>query len=250
MEGVIRTRKLTFAEILDYSVEVFKSGTARFIPLALLSAIPQALVLYLIQSDVFMPDVSTDFLPLCALCGLELVLVLFTWFFYIAEAYTVEAIVQGQPGDTTSTLRFALSRLPQVMLVAIVLAIIFSVAFILLIIPGVIVAIYFNFAIAAASLRGVDLQALSYSQKLVQGQWWRVFGILFGIGLLSGITAGLIYWLGNLLVPTIGIVALPVYFIGSFVAFFLGIPAIVFFLNEDYLAHPPSAISELLKANS
>ncbi len=239
MEHLLRTSRLDFSGILGNSMAVIKTGAARLIPLALLSAIPQAIMLTLTQANYFSQSSSDSLAPLCALCGLDLVFFVLIMFAYIAQAYTVEAIVQGRPEGISTVLRYAISRLPPVLLVDIILALIVITASLLLLIPGIIAGIYLCFAILAAALRQVDLPALQYSQKLVKGQWWRVFGILLGIGLLNGITSGLLSWLGGLLLPSFAIGALLVYFIANIISFLFVVPVIIFFLNEDYLAHPP-----------
>mgnify|MGYP001025458902 FL=1 len=239
MEHLLRTSRLDLSGILSSSMAVIKTGFSRLIPLALLSAIPQAIILLLTQADAFSQSSYDSLAPLCALCGFELIFIVLITITYIAGAYTVEAIVQDRPDGLSTAFRYALSRLPQVLLVSIIYGVIVMVGMLLLIIPGIIVAFYLTFAYPAVALRQVSLQALQYSYQLVKGQWWRVFGILLGIGLLNLIIVGPLTWLGGLLTSSsFNIGAILINYLASTIAFFFGVPAIVFFLNEDYLAHP------------
>lgn len=238
MESTFRTQKFGFSEILGQSIEVIKLGAAQLIPIALLGAIPQAIMLYLIQANTLLDVSDTSYGSLCAMCGLELALFAIIFYAYVAEAYTVEAIVQGRPDGISVALRYALSRLPQVLMVSVLSGIIVMIGIALFIIPGIIVGVYLAFAMPAAALRNVSLQALQYSRSLVKGQWWRVFGILFGIGVLNTVFSYASNWISRILMPSIGIGVILVGTITMIIAFLLSVPGLVFFLNEDYLAHP------------
>ena len=102
MEHLLRTSRLDFSGILGNSMAVIKTGAARLIPLALLSAIPQAIMLTLTQANYFSQSSSDSLAPLCALCGLELVFFVLIMVAYIAQAYTVEASSPPSPRRWTS----------------------------------------------------------------------------------------------------------------------------------------------------
>jgi hypothetical protein len=64
------------------------------------------------------------------------------------------------------------------------------VGFILLIVPGVYIAIRCYFATQAAALDGLGPRAaMRRSGEVVQGSWWRTLGCLLMTGLLLGVTA-------------------------------------------------------------
>ena len=59
---------------------------------------------------------------------------------------------------------------------------------VLLLVPGIWLAIRCYFAVQAAALDGDPPGiAMRHSSDLVQGQWWRTFGYLLGTGLLLGV---------------------------------------------------------------
>ena len=238
METAFRTQKFDAADILGQSVQLIKLGAARLFPIAILSAIPQCILLYYNQSLPISDDPEVMFSTLGTTCGLSLVMSVISLYAYIAAVFTVEALVQGRPDGVLAAFRFALSRLLPVLLVFFVFMILTMLGMAILVIPGIILAIYLAFAIPAAALRNLNLPALEYSHKLVQGQWWRVFGILLGIGLLTGITTSLLNWIGGALFPVLGFGMILFYFLTSLVTFFFAVPYMVFFLNEDYRAHP------------
>ena len=109
MEHLLRTSRLDFSGILGNSMAVIKTGAARLIPLALLSAIPQAIMLTLTQANYFSQSSSDSLAPLCALCGLDLVFFVLIMFAYIAQAYTVEA---SSPPKSTQVDFAVCGRLP------------------------------------------------------------------------------------------------------------------------------------------
>ncbi|MDR3562719.1 MAG: hypothetical protein P4N59_14965 [Negativicutes bacterium] len=58
-------------------------------------------------------------------------------------------------------------------------AVILLVAFLLVIIPGIIMGVFYLFALQAVILRDFrGMAALRYSKSLVEGHWWTVFGML------------------------------------------------------------------------
>lgn len=72
------------------------------------------------------------------------------------------------------------------------------IGFILVIIPGIIVAVWFSFAIyivVAENKRGME--ALKASKAYVEGYWWSVFGRAIVVGILVAIVAGVIGSISN-----------------------------------------------------
>ncbi len=89
----------------------------------------------------------------------------------------------------------------------------------------------------AVALRDKDgIEALKYSKTLIEGQWWRIFWISMGIGVIYLIFNGLIIF-------TLGKVSENPYFaivpnaITLYVASILGVVGTVLFLNIDSVYH-------------
>ena len=69
---------------------------------------------------------------------------------------------------------------------------------ILLIIPGIIFAIWFAFAMYNIALDDAEaLESLHNSKELVQGRWWEVFWRLFAPGVVFGVLAIVAQWIIN-----------------------------------------------------
>jgi hypothetical protein len=83
-----------------------------------------------------------------------------------------------------------------------------AIGLILLIVPGIYLAIRFLFFAQAIVLEGTGLtEAFGRSGELVKGSWWRVFGITLLVGIPCGIVAGIIGAVcGAVAGPVLGVV--------------------------------------------
>jgi len=157
---------------------------------------------------------------------------------YIATAHLVEESLWGTEIGLKDAVRRSLRRFWPVIGMTILKAFILCFLFLLLLIPGIIYSGYYQFTIFAVMLRGVSgRKAMSYSKKLVEGQWWLL--------LLYGLALYVIYYV--LVIPfTISTFFMP-WFPWSFVIImtiaqvlgYMGsVTFIVWFLNIDYRRHP------------
>ena len=108
----------------------------------------------------------------------------------------------------------------------------------LLIIPGIVYSFYYSFWVYTVALRDEDgKNALDYSKRLVEGQWWRIFGIQLFFDVLVLI-------LGS-------IITIPFYLISDnqffglipdtiidIVGAFTKVTTAILFLNNDFLRNP------------
>ena len=241
MEARFRSTRFGLSDILTEGWKIIQAGAATFLPLGLLYALVNAIVLYISTGVDYANASDIETTMLCLQCVVSLVVMVFSLTFTIAQLYLVEGMVQGRPASLGEALRYAFSRLPAVLLVNIVYAVIVGIGFVLLFIPGVILGIYFTFAIAIVALRKIDLPALQYSLNLVRGQWWRIFGILLGLGIPIAAISYLINWLAGISAPYIGFGTIVFYILGSVITFLVGVPTAVLYLNNDYVAPPVQA---------
>jgi hypothetical protein len=99
----------------------------------------------------------------------------------------------------------------------------------LLIIPGVAVAVYLGFYLNAIVLRDKGpLEALEYSYKLVKGRWWMVFGVL----LLVFVAVFVLVFLFQLLSKSISTTILSVV-IQSLISCYVYVLMCIFFFNLE-----------------
>ena len=98
-----------------------------------------------------------------------------------------EQIRKGKAGLGRS-FRFALSRLPGIWAVNIIVGIIVFLGFIALIIPGIILAIMFSLALPVLLIEGRGpLDSMGRSRVLVSHRWLNTFATFLVIGLIAGI---------------------------------------------------------------
>jgi hypothetical protein len=105
----------------------------------------------------------------------------------------VQGLARGEEPAIRSALAGAAPRLGTVVLVALLYAAIVLAGFIALIIPGIYLAVRLYFGTQAAVVDGDGpTDALRRSWDLVRDQWWVTAGSLLLVGVLVGITSGLI----------------------------------------------------------
>lgn len=182
--------------------------------------------------------------------GAWMALFAYGWVSPIATAaigFVVEKAIQGQDTTWEEAIWHGLSRWPSGIATNIVAGLfLFGLAF-LLVIPGVIWAVYYSFSIYAVALRGTwGEAALDYSKNLVQGQWLRVAGIWsvamgasFGAPLIVGLPFWIVAAMSAVPVFVIVAVALSSVAIGLFT-----VVTVVWFLNLDYLKSRAGSVME------
>ena len=159
----------------------------------------------------------------------------------IAIAAIVEQAVAGETLTWSAALRFALSRWAATLGTVLLATLIITGLTFLLIIPGLIWGFYYAFVVYASALRNVSgPRALAYSKRLVQGQWWRICGILLTTGLIGQFVLLMVTFLLTLIAdnPVANFIISSVADVVS--ALFL-VVTVLFFLNTDYLKQKEEA---------
>jgi hypothetical protein len=109
-------------------------------------------------------------------------------------------VIEGVNPTLKSSLNYTVSRLGDIILSSIILAIILIVGFILLIIPGIIFGIMFILTMHVVVLEGKGpIDALNRSKQLVQGRWMTTFAIILIIFVIVFISS-IIPLLGSILI--------------------------------------------------
>jgi len=105
----------------------------------------------------------------------------------------------------------------------------------LLIIPGIIWAIYYTFAVYVVAAKGIGGKgALDYSKGLVRGRWWKVLAYILLIGLLIILATIIVSVPLALLLTNEHVYLLFAAMFAMIVATFYSTAAIVLFINLDY----------------
>ncbi len=234
MKKQLEAQPLSIGELLSFGWRLYNEHFGDILRIILCVYIPINLMIALVPLEWTLPDDGTGVGPLTLSYApfLELFIGIIA---AIAIAALVEQAVQGEQMAWSAALRHGLARwLPALGTELLGALIILGLTF-LLIIPGIIWAIYYAFLLYGVALRNVSgRRALAYSKGLVQGQWWRVFGILLMTSLLGQVILLVIVALLTLIADnpvaefiinsTIDVVA----------GFFMVVTAL-FFLNTDYV---------------
>jgi hypothetical protein len=171
-------RPLTVGEILDTSFSLYRRHFSALATVALVcTGIPLVLRMFLEASGGFLVNLTLGVLYALSLVVLNLVATAAT-VFVVSESYL------GRPLSAWEALRRATPYMGRILVCSLLMAIAVGLGFMLLLIPGVILAVGLALAIPAVVLesRTSASGALSRSWELTRGARWRIFGL--GITLL------------------------------------------------------------------
>ena len=171
-------RPLTAGEILDTSFTLYRRHFSALATVALVcTGLPLVLRLFLEAGGGLLSN-----LPLAFLYGLSLVVLNLiatgATVFIVSESYL------GRPVSAREALHRATPHIGRILVCSMLMAFIVGLGFILLFIPGVVLAVGLALAIPAVVLepRSSPSAALSRSWELTRGSRWRIFGL--GVTLL------------------------------------------------------------------
>lgn len=86
----------------------------------------------------------------------------------------------GRHTSVQESFEFAADRLLSLLWIAILVAVLVGIGFVLLLLPGVYLLVAFSVAIPVLMAEGIKgMRALTRSRQLVSGRWWATFGRLF-----------------------------------------------------------------------
>jgi hypothetical protein len=199
---------------LSTAFEVYKANAAKLIVIVAIVVVPLALIGSLIQNVALkvsyedlvvngqvIGEIPTPRSFFAVIVAATITGVLAFVMAFVLQAAVVRAGAQaviGDPVDAEASYRYGFKRLGSVILIAILAGLIIFVGFILLVIPGIIFAVFLSVAIPALVIenrRGTD--ALSRSWNLVKGSFWHVLGTVIVAGIITGVIGGLIGAIGG-----------------------------------------------------
>jgi hypothetical protein len=228
-------RQMSLGEILS---EGFRLIQINFVPMLLLvlcSQVPFNLLRTLLSDFITVDRFGQPYTALIS-TGISFINFLLSLFVSIGIAYIVELSLQGKLVPLKEIFKFNLSRLDDVFGTSLLQSIVILGLTLLFIVPGIIWANYYSFAITATSLRNMRARAaLKYSKKLIQGQWWRVFRIHIAI-IIPTFIFGLISLFLSRMVSDIKFLYIFVPMtIANFVGVIASVMTVVLFLNTEYV---------------
>jgi len=173
--------------VLDNGIQLFKASLARVFPLAMAGGLLSTL-----------PEIVTRVTGLgsieAALLGGSMGLVLaavfitslLTFAAYLAVLAMLDAMANNHSMAIDEAVLAGLTRLPAMLGASILYSLAVLVGMILLIVPGIIISVYWIlYTIAVISDRKGPVQSLGYSYQLIKGYWWRTATILGVLGIIA-----------------------------------------------------------------
>jgi hypothetical protein len=170
-------RQMNLGEILREGFRLIRINITPILLLIICTQVPVDLFRTLLPNILTVEEYGKSTVSLITL-AISWVDYIISLIVFTGIASIIENSLEGQLISLGDVFKFSLSRLGDVFQTSLFLLIIILGFTLLLIIPGIIWANYYSFAITIAALRGMlGKAALQYSRKLIDGQWWRIFGI-------------------------------------------------------------------------
>jgi len=207
-------RELSFGEVLSKTFELYQRDFTKYFVIFAVVEVVIGIVTALAQHAFILPTLPSNptsqqvmnWFPgfFGALVPLVASILLVTVVFYpIAQGSTIklasEQIEKGQT-DIGASIRFAASKLLWIWALSIVVGIIVVLGFIALVIPGIILAIMFSLAFPVLIIenKGI-LDSMGRSRELVSRRWLKTFAIFLVLGIVIGIAAVIVNAISGLL---------------------------------------------------
>lgn len=230
----IKTHKLSITELFGESWKYYRVNFVKILLIIICIYVPINTTILLIPVHESLQNDPVRLAQLYARLyqGFE------TWVGCIATvgiAAIVEGTILGNNPSWGSALRKGFSRWGSAVGTSILSGLIILGLTLLLIVPGIIWAVYYTFWLYVVALRNIGGKtALDYSKNLVVEQWWRVLGIIIVIAiadLITGLIVNVPFWFlpDNLILNVLSNTTMDV------ISGLFTITSIVFFLNTDYL---------------
>jgi hypothetical protein len=183
------SRPRAYGELLQTTIEVFVRHADVLLTLALVVVAPPTLIVDGIWGRALADGVDAK--PSLTTQGVSAALSVFVVLPLVTAATALVVRDLGRGTTATGTghaLRAGAAAYPRVLGGVVLYVIGVFAGLVLLIVPGVFVAIRGYFVAQAAALDGVGpVDALRASSATVQGSWWRTFWYLLATGLIFGL---------------------------------------------------------------
>jgi hypothetical protein len=181
----LSARRMNLGEMVAAGWRLYGKIFARFLIIGLLVYVPINIGLTFVPVDAWIEKYGLRGFRMY-MKVIQLVDFLFGTIAMLALTRLVEATVRGEVLAWRSALWQALKRWPAALGTGFLGGLIVLGLLFLLIVPGLIWALYYSLALYVVALRGLSgKSALDYSKALVKGQWWRVFALLLIFELLG-----------------------------------------------------------------
>ncbi len=185
-------------DLLLQSIDLYKKHLGRYLTYSALLALPTILLSFAgVSIGVLMVMTGSFFTGMTIFVIVAIVLSVLTLAVSIALLRAVADDYSGKPMTSVmDTIKQALPLIIPAILISILTSLAVFGGMILLVIPGIIFAVWFTFAVHALVLddrHSVD--ALKYSKSLVVGRWFGVLWRLFAPLLVISIVLAIVQWI-------------------------------------------------------
>jgi len=198
-------------DILSVAFDVYKANAAKLIQIVAIVVVPLTFVLAFLTQVAFKQNCDniqtlSDVNRCVGSVGRSLFIGAIGWFIAIAiQQLLLGAITRGAAGaligrevDVKASYEYAFSRLWGLIGLAILIALVVGVGFILLIVPGIIFLVFLAVAVPAFIIERLGVtESMSRSWKLVSGSWWHVLGVIVVAGIIAGVINGILTVIGG-----------------------------------------------------
>jgi hypothetical protein len=187
------SRPRTYGELLKATLQVFGRYADVLLTLALVLVAPVTLLVDGVWGRALADGADVDPSRASQIVSAGVSVFLILPLIAASNALVVQDLGHGTaPRNVGGALSAGARVFPRVFAAVIVYAAAVLAGFILLIVPGVWLAIRCYFATQAAALDGLGPgAAMRRSSDLVRGQWWRTCGCLLATGLLLGLAGSI-----------------------------------------------------------
>jgi hypothetical protein len=198
-------------DILSVAFDVYKANAAKLIQIVAIVVVPLTFVLALLTQVAFKQNCEniqtlSDVNNCVGSFGRSLFLSALAGFIAIAIQQLIQgSLTRGAAGaligrdvDVKSSYEYAFSRLWGLIGLAILIALVVGVGFLLLFIPGVIFLVFLAVSVPAFIIERLGVtESMSRSWKLVSGSWWHVLWVILVAGLIAGVINGILTAIGG-----------------------------------------------------
>lgn len=235
------TQIMTLTQLLAKAWELFAANVKPILVIALIIYIPANIIAGLLPPQHY-STVAELFGRRMALTLMATVLVsILNLLATMSLAHLVKYAMEGNAVEPSAALGKAFEKMPSGIFTGILCLLGVLGGIVLLVVPGIILAVSWAFAIYAVVLRDKSGRAaLRYSSDIVKGRWLKIFWYLICIGLLGA----LIGWGCMSLAKLFGggkPVPIALGFVRDFTGTFFTVVMAVFFLNLEETKTQPLA---------
>ncbi len=237
MNTIVNERELDFTDILNQGLKTFFFKIKDIVLIALLSFVPIRIIIVFISEGLPSYSAKTDFVRFFILFLLFFIEIITIVIAEMSIAIIAEGVIDQKHISALDAVKSASSKWGTAITTNVLASIIIIGLTLLLVIPGLIYSINYVFILSVVALRDkYGNEALAYSKKLVEGQWWRVFGIQLGVGIVFGILNEIItYPLSRISDNLYYTVVLNT--ITYLICIIISVMTVVLFLNNDFVYH-------------